>query len=56
MIKTLTILLSILVLLGGCSPFGSDKNARKLVADGLTPKEIYTLAENKIDGDNFGSC
>ena len=40
MTKTIAILLTTLVFLGGCSPFGSDKNARKLVADGLTPKEI----------------
>jgi outer membrane protein assembly factor BamD len=48
MIKTLAILLTTLIFLVGCAPFGSDKNARKLVADGLTPKEIYTLAEKKI--------
>ena len=28
---------------------GGDKNTKKLVADGLTPKELYEQAEDKVD-------
>ena len=35
--------------LSGCSFLGSDKDTKKLVADGLTPKELYEQAEDKVD-------
>ena len=38
----------IVLLLSGCSFLGGDKDTRKLVADGLTPKELYEDAENKV--------
>jgi len=28
---------------------GGDKDTKKLVADGLTPKELYEQAEDKVD-------
>jgi outer membrane protein assembly factor BamD len=41
--------LILVLLLSGCSFLGGDKDARKLVADGLTPKELYEQAEDKVD-------
>ncbi|MEC7596067.1 MAG: outer membrane protein assembly factor BamD [Pseudomonadota bacterium] len=38
-----------LVFLTGCSFFGGDKDTNKLVAGGLTPKELYEQAEDKVD-------
>ncbi len=38
-----------LFFLTGCSLFGGDKDTKKLVADGLTPKELYEQAEDKVD-------
>ena len=40
---------SLLCFLSGCSMFGADKDARRLVADGLTPKELYEKAEDKVE-------
>jgi outer membrane protein assembly factor BamD len=42
--------LTLILLLTGCSFMGSDKDTKKLVADGLTPKELYEQAEDKLDG------
>ena len=39
----------LVLLLSGCSMFGVDKDTKKLVADGLTPKELYEKAEDKVD-------
>jgi outer membrane protein assembly factor BamD len=39
-----------LSLLAGCSLLGGAKNTKKLVADGFTPKELYELAEDKVEG------
>ena len=41
--------LFIIFFLSGCSLLGSDKDTKKLVADGLTPKELYQQAEDKVD-------
>ena len=41
--------LFIIFFLSGCSLLGSDKVTKKLVADGLTPKELYQQAEDKVD-------
>ena len=41
--------LTLIVLLSGCSFLGGDKDTRKLVADGLTPKKLYEQAEDKVD-------
>jgi outer membrane protein assembly factor BamD len=41
--------LSSALFLLGCSFLGGDKDTKKLVADGLTPKELYEQAEDKVD-------
>ena len=41
--------LTLILLLSGCSFMGGDKDTKKLVADGLTPKELYEQAEDKVD-------
>ena len=41
--------LTLTFLLSGCSFMGGDKDKKKLVADGLTPKELYEQAEDKVD-------
>jgi len=48
MIRSLILLTLFSILLYGCSLFGADKNARAPVADGLTPKTLYELAEDKF--------
>ena len=48
MTKPLILFISFSILLCGCSLFGGDKNARGPVADGLTPKALYELAEDKF--------
>ncbi len=45
----LIFILPIIFFLASCSFFGGDKDTKKLVADGLTPKELYEQAEDKID-------
>ena len=42
-----------LFFLSGCSIFGNDKDTKKLVADGLTPKKLYELAEDKVDSGSI---
>jgi outer membrane protein assembly factor BamD len=37
------------IFLSGCSFIGGDKDIKKLVADGLTPKQLYEQAEDKVD-------
>ena len=41
--------LTLTLLLSGCSFMGGDKDTKKLVANGLTPKELYEQAEDKVD-------
>ena len=41
--------LTLTLLLSGCSFMGGDKDKKKLVADGLTPKELYEQAEDKVN-------
>ena len=48
MIRSLILFISFSILLCGCSLFGGDKDARGPVADGLTPKALYELAEDKF--------
>ena len=47
--RSVIALLSIL-LLSSCSLLGGNKDTKKLVADGLTPKELYEQAEDKVKG------
>ena len=53
MFKPLIFVFSLIVLLSGCSPFGSDKDVRKPLGDGLSPKALYELAEDKIDAGSI---
>ena len=41
--------LILVLLLSSCSFLGGDNDTRTLVADGLTPKELYEQAEDKLD-------
>jgi len=44
---------SLLFFVAGCSVFGGNKDAKNLVADGLTPKELYEQAEDKVDAGSI---
>ena len=48
MIRSLILLILFSIFLSGCSVFGGDKKVRGPVADGLTPKALYELAESKF--------
>ena len=48
MIRSFILFISFSILLGGCSLFGGDKEARGPIADGLTPKALYELSEEKF--------
>ena len=39
--------------MSGCSVFVSNKDTKNLVADGLTPKELYEQAEGKVDAGSI---
>ena len=53
MIRSLILFILFSILLSGCSLFGGDKNAREPVADGLTPKALYELAEKKFNSGSI---
>ena len=53
MIRSSILLFLFTILLCGCSQFGTDKEARGPVADGLTPKALYELAENKFNAGSI---
>ena len=53
MTKFLILTLTALFFLVGCSPFGGDKEVRKLVAKGLTPKTLYEQAEDMVDAGSI---
>ena len=53
MIRSLILLTLFSILLYGCSPFGADKNARGPIADGLTPKTLYELADDKFSSGSI---
>lgn len=44
-----TLIIVLLSFLSGCSLLGSDTDTKKLVADGLSPKELYQQAEDKVE-------
>ena len=46
--RSIILLISFAILLGGCSLFGSDKDVREPVSGGLSPKALYELAEYKF--------
>ena len=51
--KTLVLLLAFVLMLSACSPFGGDKDARMLVANGHSSKALYELAEEKINAGSI---
>ena len=53
MIKSLILFISFSIFLSGCSLFGSDKEARGPVADGLSPKTLYEIAEDKFSSGSI---
>ena len=53
MTKSLILIVTVLFFLVGCSPFGGDKESRKLVAKGLTPKTLYEQAEDMVDAGSI---
>ena len=53
MIRSSILLISFTILLCGCFQFGSDKEARRPVSDGLTPKALYELAEDKFNSGSI---
>ena len=53
MIRSLILSTLLLIFLAGCSLFGNDKQARGPVADGLTPKTLYELAEDKFSAGSI---
>ena len=42
-----------LFILGGCSIFSGNKEVKKLVADGLSPKELYEQAQDKVNAGSI---
>jgi|TARA_B000000460_G_scaffold138594_1_gene97702 outer membrane protein assembly factor BamD len=53
MIRSLILLILFSIFLSGCSLFGGDKEARGPIADGLTPKTLYDLAEIKFNSGSI---
>jgi outer membrane protein assembly factor BamD len=53
MTKSLILILTSFIFLAGCSPFGGGKEVRKPIADGLSPKVLYELAEKKADAGSI---
>jgi len=53
MTRSLILFIVLLFFLNGCSLFGSDKNERGPVADGLTSKALYELAEEKFNSGSI---
>ena len=53
MIRSLILFILCSILLSGCSLFGGDKEARGPIADGLTPKALYELAESKFNSGSI---
>jgi len=52
--KSLIPLFAFFFILSGCSPFGGDKESKMLVANGLSSKALYELAEEKINAGSIG--
>ena len=53
MSKPLILVIIFLFFLTGCSPFGGNEDPRKLVASGLSPKELYDLAKVKANAGSI---
>ena len=50
--RHLTIIFLSIFLLTGCSLFSGGDDNKKIIAEGLTPKEIYLKAKDKLDSGN----
>jgi len=53
MIRSLILSILFLIFLAGCSLFGGDKETRGPIADGLTPKALYELSEEKFSSGSI---
>jgi len=53
MIRSLILYILFIAVLSGCSLFGSDKERRGPIADGLTPKALYELSEYKFSNGSI---
>ena len=53
MIKSLILFILFSILLCGCSLFGDDKERKGPIAEGLTPKALYELAEDKFSAGSI---
>jgi len=51
--KSPILLFAFVFIIVGCSPFGGDKETRKLVANGLTPKALYETAQDKVNAGSI---
>ena len=51
--KSLILLFAFIFVLSGCSSFSGDKGAKKLVANGLSSKALYELAEQKVNAGSI---
>ena len=54
--KSLTLLFVSVFVITGCSPFGGNKETKNLVANGLSSKAIYKLADEKISAGSIGQA
>lgn len=43
----------IIFLVSSCTPFGSEKNTKKIVAEGLSPKELYSQSERLVSAGSL---
>ena len=53
MIKSLVLFISFSIFLSGCSLFSGGKEARGPVADGLSPKTLYEISEDKFSSGSI---
>jgi len=53
MIRSIILFILFSILISGCSLFKGDKDVRGPVADGLTPKALYGLAQDKFDAGSI---
>ena len=51
--KSLILLFAFIFMLSGCSIFGGDKESKILVANGLSSKALYELAEAKVNAGSI---
>jgi len=52
--KPLILIIASIFMLAGCSPFSGNKESKNLVANGLSSKALYELAEEKIAAGSIG--